>query len=136
MKGRVEGALLAMIALQLVHAAEEFVFEFWNEFPPMRAVYGGVPGLGTWVFVSFHAVLIVFGFWCYVQVRRGGLKAREAIAAWVVIQGTTLVVHALWFIVDPGYQPGLATAPLFVATIAVAMTALKREPVASGRKGG
>jgi len=135
MKSRVEGALLAMIALQLVHAVEEFVFEFWNEFPPMRAVYGGVPGLGTGVFVSFHAILILFGFCCYVELRRGGLKAREVIAAWVVIQGPTLAVHSLWFIVDPGYQPVLATAPLFVATIAFAITALELERVMSGRKG-
>lgn len=126
MKSRPERILLAMIALQFVHAVEEFVFEFWNEFPPMRAVYGGVRGLGTGMFVSFHAVLILFGFWCVVQVRRGGLKARQAIAAWIVIQGTTLLVHTLWFVADPGYQPGLATAPLFAATIAFAITVLKR----------
>lgn len=135
MKGRVEAALLAMIVLQFVHAVEEFVFEFWNVFPPMRAVYGGAPGLGSAVFVSFHALLILFGLWCVVQVRRGGLKARQAIAAWIVIQGTTLVVHAIWFVVDPGYQPGLATTPLFVAMVAVAITALKRERVESGEEG-
>ena len=135
MNRRVEAALVAMIAVQLVHGVEEFVFEFWNEFPPMRAVYGDVPGLGIGVFVSFHAVLIAFGVWCYSQVRRGGLKEREAVLAWVVIQATTLAVHVAWLIVDPRYQPGLATAPLFVATVAAAITALKRERVGSGKEG-
>ena len=136
MKNRVEAALVAMIVVQLVHGIEEFVFEFWNDFPPMRAVYGGAPALGKTVFVSFHTLLILFGGWCCVQVRRGGLKGWEAIVAWVVIQGVTLAVHAAWFIVDPRYQPGLATTPLFVVTIAVAIAALKRERVVGGGEGG
>jgi hypothetical protein len=129
MKRRVEAVLIAMIAVQLVHAVEEFVFEFWSVFPPMRAVYGGVPDLGIGVFVSFHIILILFGVWCYMQLRRGGLKAREAVLAWVVIQGVTLAVHIAWFIVDPRYQPGLATAPLFLATIAAAIAVSKREGI-------
>lgn len=135
MKNRVEAALVAMIVVQLVHGVEEFVGEFWNAFPPMHAVYGGVSGLGPAVFVFFHALLMLFGLWCCVQVRRGGLKGWEAIVAWVVIQGVTLAVHAAWFIVDPRYQPGLATTPLFVVTIAVAIAALKRERVVGGREG-
>jgi hypothetical protein len=120
-----ERVLIAMIALQFVHAVEEFVLEFWNAFPPMRAVFGGVPGLGMPVFVAFHASLIGFGIWCYVQVRRGGVVARTAVASWLLIQMVTLVVHAAWFIAAPGYRPGLATTPLFFATIAVAITALR-----------
>jgi hypothetical protein len=135
MKDRFEVLLLAMIALQLVHAVEEFVLEFWNAFPPMRAVYGGVPGLGTRVFVLFHTLLILFGFWCYRQVRRGRITSRAAVGAWILIQGVTLFVHVAWFVVDPRYQPGLATTPLFAATIAVAIRAHKREPVADGGEG-
>jgi len=127
MKNRVEAALVAMIVVQLVHAVEEFVFEFWNAFPPMRAVYGDVPGLATAVFVSFHALLLGFGIWCVAQVRRGGLKARDAVVAWIVIQGTTLAVHVLWFIVDPRYQPGLATAPLMLLGIGLGAATLKRQ---------
>lgn len=135
MKDRFQALLLAMIALQLVHAVEEFALEFWNAFPPMRAIYGGVPGLGTRVFVLFHTLLILFGVWCYRQVRRGRITSRAAIGAWIVIQSVTLFVHVAWFIVDPRYQPGLATTPLFAASIAVAITALKREPVLTGNSG-
>jgi hypothetical protein len=127
MRNRPEGALLAMIVVQLVHAVEEFVFEFWNDFPPMRAVYGDVPGLATGVFVSFHALLLGFGVWCVVQVRRGRLKARDAVVAWIVIQGTTLAVHVAWLVVDPRYQPGLATAPLMLLSMGLGTAALKRE---------
>ncbi|HXV14490.1 MAG TPA: hypothetical protein VEC56_09825, partial [Candidatus Krumholzibacteria bacterium] len=73
MKSRPERILLAMIALQLLHAVEEFVFEFWNAFPPMRAVYGDVSGVG--VFVLFHSLLILFGVWCYRELRRGGITS-------------------------------------------------------------
>ncbi|MCI0451756.1 MAG: HXXEE domain-containing protein [Candidatus Latescibacteria bacterium] len=133
MKDRFDILLLAMIALQLVHAVEEFVLEFWNAFPPMRAVYGGVPGLGPRVFVLFHSLLILFGLWCYREMRRGRIPPRAAIGAWILIQGVTLFVHVAWFVVDSSYQPGLATTPLFAATIAAAILVLKREPVANGR---
>ncbi len=134
MKGRLEWALLAMIAAQLLHAVEEFYFEFWNAFPPMRAVYGGLAGLGIAVFVLFHTILIVFGCWCFQHMRRGDLTARVAIGSWIAIQSVTLVVHVVWFVVDPRYQPGLATAPLFAATIAVAIVALKHERLQSGNE--
>lgn len=116
-----------MVALQFAHALEEFVFEFWDAFPPMRAVYGGVSGLG--VFVLFHTILIVFGLWCVREVRRGGVGARAALFAWIAIQTVTVAVHVAWFVVDPRYQPGLATTPVFVATIAVAIRAFESERV-------
>ncbi len=129
---RVEWMLAAMIALQLVHALEEFVLEFWNAFPPMRAIYGGVPGLGPRVFVLFHALLILFGVWCIREVRRGTVTSRAALSAWVFIQGITLAVHAAWFVADPRYTPGLATTPLFAITIAGAIATLKRERIETG----
>ncbi|HXV13740.1 MAG TPA: hypothetical protein VEC56_06000, partial [Candidatus Krumholzibacteria bacterium] len=58
-----------------------------------------------------------------------------ALAAWTVIQGVTVAVHVAWLVVDPGYQPGLATTPLFAVTIAAAIAALKRRRVADGNSG-
>lgn len=133
MTSRPERVLLAMIALQFVHAVEEFIFEFWNAFPPMRAVYGDVSGVG--VFVLFHTILIGFGFWCIREIRRQGVSAKAALLAWIAIQTVTLVVHIAWFAADPRYQPGLATTPWFAVTIAAAITALKRERVGIGSRG-
>jgi hypothetical protein len=116
-----------MVIVQLVHGIEEYYFEFWNVFPPMRYVYGGVPGLGHRVFVLFHALLVIFGVWCYFRwVRHGGKDAFAAVNAWIWIQGVTVAVHVAWFIVAPAYRPGLATVPLFLPTMAFAIAALKR----------
>jgi hypothetical protein len=116
-----------MIAVQAVHALEEFRFEFWNVFPPMRAVYGRLPDHGELVFVAFHATLLGFGGWCYFRwVRGGGEAAHRVIALWTAIQSVTVLLHVAWFLTAPGYQPGLATLPLFLATIALALVALKR----------
>lgn len=116
-----------MIVVQALHALEEFAFEFWNVFPPMRAVYGGA-ALGPVVFVLFHASLISFGLWCYVrEVRCRGRNTRGVVWLWVLIQGVTVALHVAWFLTDPGYQPGLATLPLFLPAIAMAVVALRRE---------
>ena len=118
--------LLVMIVLQAVHAAEEFALEFWNAFPPMRAIYGPDSALGRALFIVFHVCLLGFGAWCYAQVRRSTARARTAMTVWVLIQCGTVVAHLIWMALDPGFQPGLITLPLFVVTIAAGMAALKR----------
>jgi len=119
-------AFLVMIAVQAVHAIEEFIFDFWDIFPPMRAVYGGTPGLGEIVFIGFHALLIGLGVVCYRRwVRRGGAGARAVVGWGVAVQSFTLALHAAWFLTELRYQPGLATAPLFVPAIAMGIAARK-----------
>ena len=124
MKSRYSPVLAAMIVLQIVHALEEFLLDFWNEFPPMRVMYG--PELGRSVFIAFHALLVVFGVWSFLQVRRNTAHARAAMWCWVVIQGGTVVAHAIWLAFDPRYQPGLVTLPLFLITIAWAIAVLRK----------
>lgn len=119
--------LLAMIVLQAVHAAEEFALEFWNAFPPMRAIYGPDSSLGRALFVLFHVLLIGFGVWCYQQVRRSTERGRTAMWCWVMVQCGTVAAHLIWMALDPGFQPGLVTLPLFLVTIAAAIAALKSE---------
>ncbi len=118
---------LVMIVVQAVHAIEEFLFDFWNVFPPMRAVYGGVPRLGERVFIAFHALLIGIGLWSYRRwVRGGGASARTVMRWGILVQSFTVLLHAAWFLAGLRYQPGLATTPLFVPAIALAIAALKR----------
>lgn len=121
--------LLAMIVLQVVHAAEEFALEFWNVFPPMRAIYGPDSALGRALFITFHVAIMAFGAWCYWQVRRSTARARTAMMFWILIQCGTVAAHLIWMALDPGFQPGLITLPLFLITIAAGITALKRRNV-------
>ena len=121
--------LLAMILLQAVHGAEEFALEFWNKFPPMRAIYGPDSALGRALFIAFHVLLIGFGAWCYVQVRHSTARARTAMMLWILIQCGTVVAHLVWMALAPGFQPGLITLPLFLVSIAAGMAALKRGSV-------
>lgn len=118
---------LIMIVVQAVHAIEEFLFHFWDVFPPMRAVYGGTPGPGERVFIAFHALLIGIGLWSYRRwVRAGGASARTVVRWGIIVQSFTVLLHAAWFLTELRYQPGLATTPLFVPAIALAITALTR----------
>lgn len=127
MSRRLPRVLVFMIVLQAVHAAEEFALEFWNVFPPMRAIYGPDSPLGRALFIFFHVALIGFGVWCYRQVRQSTQHARTAMWCWVVIQCGTVAAHLIWMALDPGFQPGLVTLPLFLVTIAAAIAALKSE---------
>lgn len=127
MKVSLSSAFVTMIVVQAVHAVEEFVFDFWDAFPPMRAVYGGMPRLGEGVFIAFHLTLIGLGLWCYRGwVRAGGRDARTIVRAGILVQSVTVLLHAAWFLTDSGYQPGLATTPLFLPAIAMGAVALKQ----------
>ncbi len=118
--------LLAMIVLQALHAAEEFALEFWNAFPPMRAVYGPDSALGRALFIAFHVLLMGFGLWCYTQVRRSSAHARAAMTCWVIVQCGTVGANVIWMALDPGFQPGLITLPLFLITIVAGIATMKR----------
>ncbi len=118
---------LIMIVVQAVHALEEFVFHFWDVFPPMRAVYGGTPGLGETVFIAFHTVLIGLGVWSYRRwVRSNQPNARRVVVWGIVVQSFTVLLHAAWFLTEFRYQPGLATTPLFFPAIALGIVARQR----------
>ncbi len=118
-------AFLVMLAVQTVHAIEEFVLEFWNVFPPMRAIYTA-PGLGRLVFIGFHSLLIGLGAWGYARyVRRGGESARVAVQAGIAVQSITVLLHAAWFLTEMRFQPGLATILLFLPAIGLASATLR-----------
>jgi hypothetical protein len=126
MRPSLASAYLVMIVVQVVHAMEEFLFHFWDVFPPMRVVYGGTPGLGERVFIAFHALLIGIGLWSYRRwVRGGGASARTVVRWGIFVQSFTVLLHAAWFLTELRYQPGLATTTLFVPAIALAIVALK-----------
>lgn len=134
MRISLSSTFVIMIAVQTAHAVEEFAFQFWNVFPPMRAIYGDT-WLGEGVFVAFHAVLLGFGVASYQRwVRGGGKSARAALCAGVAVQSITVLLHAAWFLTAPGYQPGLATTPLFLPAIALAVSVLRNAQTTAGAR--
>ncbi len=95
----------------------------------MLSLYGSDSALGRTLFVLFHVLLVGFGVWCYRQVRRSTERARAAMWCWITVQCGTVAAHLIWMALDPGFQPGLVTLPLFLITIAAGIAALRRERV-------
>ena len=110
------GALLLALA---AHSVEEYVGRFWESFPPAHFLTGLVSQDREWSFVALSIVLLAFGLWCLIwPVRRGWPSATYLAWGWVAVVAINGIVHALWTLHQGGYTPGVATAPLLLATAA------------------
>jgi hypothetical protein len=66
-------------------------------------------------FVVLNVALIAFGLWCFIwPVRRGWPSAVPLVWFWVVIELVNGVGHPLWTVIQRGYTPGVATAPILL----------------------
>ena len=116
-----------MILLQAIHSVEEYIFKLYEVFPPMQAAYRNTPELSQAAFITFNLLLLLFGLFCFfywVQPARKG--ARVVVWVWIVIQTATFAAHLVWAILIGGYNPGLATAPLFVPIVVYQLYWLQR----------
>ena len=101
--------------LQAIHFLEEFIFRFYERFPPMRFVYRNVPYLAKPAFVIANALLVSIGLICFfywVQPARRG--ATVVVWIWIMAESLNVIAHAVWAALISGYNPGLVTALLFV----------------------
>ena len=129
MNNRIKIAFLTMISLQAVHSVEEYIFKFYEAFPPMQFIYRDAPDLAKSGFVTFNLLLFLFGIICFfywVQPARKG--ARVVIWVWIAIQLATIASHAIWVMSVGDYHPGLATVPLFVPIVVFMMYLLHYAP--------
>lgn len=118
MNSRIPPAFLSLVVLQAVHSAEEFVFGFYERFPPMRAVYRDAPLLAKPAFAVSNALLFLAGLICFFYwVRPGRRGARTVVRVWVVLESVNVIAHSVWALLIRGYNPGLATAVLFVPVL-------------------
>jgi hypothetical protein len=127
MNNRIKTAFLLMILLQAIHSVEEYIFKLYEVFPPMLFAYRNSPELAQAAFITFNLVLFLFGLICFfywVQPTRKG--ARVIVWAWIMIQIATFAAHLVWAILIGGYNPGLATAVLFVPVIVYLLYWLQR----------
>ena len=108
-----------MILAQAAHSVEEQVYRLFDVFAPARFVsslFGSDHALG---FALANALLVGFGAWCYVaRVRPSRPGARGYAWFWTGLEAVNGVSHVFFAIVRGGYFPGVATAPLLLATAA------------------
>jgi hypothetical protein len=118
MNSNIRLAFLSLIILQGIHSAEEFIFKFYEKFPPMRLIYQAAPDLAKPAFVVSNVLLFCAGMIClyyWVQPARKG--ARTIIWMWIIIESMNVIAHLVWAVLIRGYNPGLATVILFVPVL-------------------
>ena len=129
MDGRIPPAFLSLVILQAVHSAEEFIFRFYERFPPMRLVYQDAPALAKPAFAISNALLLLAGLVCfYYWVRPAGERARAVVWVWIILESVNVIAHFAWAVMIGGYNPGLATVILFVPVLIYLVCLMKRVP--------
>jgi hypothetical protein len=118
MNSRISSAFLSLIILQAIHSAEEFIFRFYEKFPPMRLIYQDAPHLAKPAFAISNALLFLAGLGCfYYWVRPAKENARIVVWVWIILEAVNVIAHFVWAISIRGYNPGLATVILFVPVL-------------------
>jgi Protein of unknown function with HXXEE motif len=105
----------ALIAVQAAHSIEEYVGRLYLSFPPARFVSGVISTDLERGFIIANACVAGFGLWCiFWPVRRNWPSAALFAWLWVAIESMNGVGHLFWSLVQRGYTPGIATAPLLL----------------------
>ena len=131
MNSHIRRAFLSLILVQAVHSAEEFVFRFYEEFPPMRLIYQDAPQLAKPAFAVANVFLFFAGLACfYYWVRPARRGAATVVRAWMVIESFNVAAHSVWAVLTGGYNPGLVTAFLFVPPLVWLWRAMRGAPPA------
>ena len=112
----------ALVLVQAAHSLEEWAYGLYDVFPPAMFVSGLVARDRERGFVAINVALVAFGVWCAaVPVRRRWDSAAGFVWLWIGIELVNGIGHPLWSILQGGYTPGVATAPiLLVLAIALA----------------
>lgn len=104
-----------LIAAQAAHSIEESAGHLWEVFPPAAFVSGLVSSNREAGFIGLNIALVAFGLWCFLwPVSRSWPSAPVFISIWTAIEIINGLGHPLWSLLQGGYTPGLATAPLLL----------------------
>lgn len=127
---RFQLSFLALVAVQAVHSLEEYRGRLWEAFPPARMVSGLVSNDLERGFAIGNVTLVAFGLWCFLwPIRRDWRIAVPLAWLWVGIEFINGIAHPSWSLLQGGYTPGVATAPvLFVLALYLASQLLRAEP--------
>jgi hypothetical protein len=112
---RFQAAFLALVVTQAAHSTEEYIGHLYEVFPPARLVSGLLSHDLQRGFVIFNIALVAFGLWCFIWPVRGRWpSAVPLVWFWVVIEVVNGIGHPLWTVIQQGYTPGVATAPILL----------------------
>jgi hypothetical protein len=118
-----------LVLAQAAHSLEEYFGRLWESFPPATVLTGLVSDDREFGFLVLNVALVTFGVWCYlIPVRRHWQSAKTIVTIWAMIELINGVGHPLWSLLQGGYTPGVATAPLLLA-LSVTILAQLRFPV-------
>lgn len=122
-------AFLALIAAQTAHSIEEYAFRLYDVLAPARYISEAL-GIGRPAgFATTNAALVLFGLWCYfARVRPGHPSWRRFAWFWALLEIANGLAHSALALGAGGYFPGLATAPLLLATGAWLAIRLRAAP--------
>jgi hypothetical protein len=116
---RIKTAFLALILLQALHSVEEYLFRFYEVFPPARLLNAAIPDIARPGFITFNILLVGFGLFCFFSwVQPAKSQARVAIWCWIAIESYNAIAHVVWAVAARGYNPGLATATVMFPLVA------------------
>jgi hypothetical protein len=128
---RVARALLALVAAQACHSVEEYAGRLWAVLPPAAFVSGLFSSDRRAGFIAANAALVALGLASWLAALRGGEVGRALAWFWAVLELANAGVHTVWSVAARSYRPGVATAPLLVATALVLARELRRETTAA-----
>ncbi|HEY7444784.1 MAG TPA: HXXEE domain-containing protein [Vicinamibacterales bacterium] len=112
---RLQTAFGALVLAQAAHSIEEYAGRLWESFPPARWLTGLVAEDRETGFLVINILLVSFGLWCVLWPFRRGWPSAVTIGwAWVVMETLNGIVHPSWSLVQGGYTPGVATAPILL----------------------
>ena len=128
MDRRTARAFLLLIAAQATHSIEEYWFRLYDLLAPARAVSDALGIERSAGFAVANSALISLGIWCYFARLRGGLPGSRGLAwFWAVIEILNGLAHGALSLAAGGYFPGIATAPLLLASALVLIFCLRSE---------
>jgi hypothetical protein len=112
----IDRPFLALVLLQAAHSIEEYVGRLYDVFPPARFLTALVSPDRERGFVIINVALVGFGMWCFWwPLRRRWPSAAALVWLWIGIETVNGIGHPLWSVLQGGYTPGVATAPLLLA---------------------
>jgi hypothetical protein len=112
---RIAPVFAALVATQAAHSFEEWHGRLYDVFPPARLLSSLVASERERGFVAINVALVAFGVWCAaVPVRRRWPAATGLMWTWIAIELVNGVGHPFWSLVQGGYTPGVATAPILL----------------------
>jgi len=131
---RRQGWFVTLVAAQAAHSLEEYAGRLYDVFPPAIWVSSLLAADRRLGFIAFNVALVSFGVLCWLlPIRLRWPSAVPLAWLWVGVELINGIGHPLWSLVQRGYTPGVATAPLLLL-LSVLLAREIRAPYAPMRK--